>query len=184
MSCATPPYEFYQIFESYGQQIRDILTTDPTCPYPIYETISDYRNDVSHNFKGILVWNAQKYYSTVDATEGSEGYKNDIGFFIVPEFGNVSITPNVEYRQTVMVVFDVNTDPDYDPYSVKAIKLIDWYINRHYDLIEDINNQIILPTTNRHLYAQLDSISNPIYNTNSPVYLRRVVTHILRYCSC
>ena len=184
MACATPPYEFYNIFDTYGREIRTILLNDATIPYPIYETMDAYHADHSNDFKGMVIWNAQRYYSTVDASPGNNDFKNDVGFFVVPEFGQVTITPNVEYRQTIMMVFDVNTDPDFDPYSTKTMRLIDWYVNRHHALIEDISSQITLPGTNRTLWAQLDSISEPIYNSSSPVYLRRVVTHILRYCQC
>jgi len=178
MSCV---YNYNKIFQEYGSEIRNIILNDTSKPFLVYETKPDVPDAP---FYGMLIWNTQQYYSTIyeaDSTENSTTYLNDIGFFVVPEFGDVKIIPSVEYRQTITMAFDTNTDPDFDPYGSKIIEFIDWYINRHLELVENLNFTL---SNNTRLFCMLSNISKPIYGRGSSLLVRRSVLITLRYCRC
>lgn len=204
MACV-PEYLYGAIFEQYGKKLEELLldsNEDTKSPYPIYASREAYDADTISEFKGILVWDAQRYYSGLTADPADyESYPNDVGFYIVPEFGNVSIIPNVEFKQYITISFDSNSEPDKDKYGVKIIQIINWFVNRHERLIEalnielitsmvvlDVNGEPILDDqgntipVKKPLWSMLDSISKPIYSNS--IYIRRNVTEVVRYCRC
>ncbi len=180
-------YLYEAVFEEYGKAIREILLNDVDIPYPLYETREAYDADTTSDFKGILVWHAQRYYAGLsDDPSNYDEYCNDVGFFVVPQFGSVRIIPNVEFKQFITLSFDSSSEPDKDPYGSKAVKLINWFINKHLELIEAVTNQVQLPTNVQDefkpLWSMMDGISDPIYSNS--IYIRRNVTEIVRYCRC
>jgi len=177
MSCS---YQVFDIFRVIGETVRDLFLNDPSIPYPVYETREEYDADDSHPYRGILVWDAQRYYQSI-SDDSDTAYTNDVGLYIVPEFGQVDIIPNVEYKQLLVCTFDTNSDPDFDPFGDKVLRMIDWYVNKMHDIVEI--SGVDLPSGSK-LWVMLDSISEPIFNTKSPVYVRRAVTHVLRYARC
>ena len=182
MSCG---YGFYDIFDSYLRLVNNSIllnNDDPTKPYPIYSNREDYDNDTTHNFKGLIVYNAQKYYAGFSGlTTNSSVYDETIGFYVIPEYGEASVRRNIEYYQVVTYTFDSNSDPDYDPYQNKIIKEINWFINKHKQLIDDINfnlpNGVVL-------YGNIEHISKPVYVPENTTYVRRTIVVSLRYCIC
>ena len=179
MSCG---YNYGLIFQEYGSSIRELLLNDNTKPNVVYESKPETPQET---YYGLLVWQAQKYYNIISPdnndAQGADEYANDVGFFIIPEFGDVSIIPNLEYKQIVAIPFDSNTDPDYDPYGIKIITFIDWFINKHAELIERINYVL---SDDTRLFSHLSHISKPIYDTGSSLLVRRSVLITLRYCKC
>lgn len=174
-------YNYNRIFQEYGSSIRNIILNDVTKPYIVYETKPEVPEE---SFYGLLIWQTQKYYNVISPdvdTQEADEYANDVGFFIVPEFGDVTIVPNVEYKQIVVMTFDANTDPDYDPYSAKIINFIDWFINKHAYVIENINYRL---SDSTRLFAMISNITKPSYNTGSSILVRRSVLITLRYCRC
>jgi len=181
MSCG---YSYGEIFDTYLRLVtNDIILNndDPDKPYPIYANREKYDEDTENEFKGLVVFNSQKYYAGFIGAEDTDEYDVNIGFYVIPEYGEVSIRRNIEYRQIVTYTFDTNSDPDYDPFQVKIIKEIDWFINRHKEIVEDIN--LNLPSGNV-LWANIEQISKPIYVPENTTYVRRTVIVSLRYCMC
>lgn len=174
--------EYLSIFQNYGSQLRDILLTSADRPYPVFETRQAYEASNAH-FKGILVWHSQQYYQSINLTTPatSNEFTNDVGFYVVPEFGQVNIIPNYEYKQLVVVTFDSNSEPDFDPFQARIIKFIDWFLNKHEDLIATLNGHYDLPSGTR-LWASVTNISKPISSRSN--YVRRAVTLTVRYCRC
>jgi len=192
-------YEYASIFTMLGTAIRELLISQEG-PYPIFESWNEYaiaknNSETSFDFGGISVWNTQKYYagsieyfgdtgvfegSADITTPGADYITRDVGFFVVPEFGNVSIIPNMEFRQIVTVAFDTNSEPDYDPYGMKIIQYIDWFLNAYTEKIT--NAEIHLPNTGQKLYNFIGGISRPTFNSALSVYVRRSVTITIRYC--
>jgi hypothetical protein len=166
-------------------------------PYPIYETTEQYINDTwSGKFKGLVSWGAMpsNIFLTIDpdavdntvyySEGGLDFYNNDFGFYVVPNFGNVKVIPNVEYNQTVAIAFDTNSSPDYDPYGSKIIAQINWFINKHKVLIEELNKELEL-SDGRKVWVMLEGITDPrpTQGSNSS-FVRRTITYTLRYCNC
>lgn len=178
MSC---DYAVFDIFERVISRVRDLFLYDPSIPYPVYETRADYDADTINTYKGILVWDAQRYYNAIEEASTSGDYTNDVGLYIVPTLGQIEIVPNVEFRQVLVCSFDTNSDPDYDPFGDKLLRMIHWYVNRMRDIVE--LSGIDLPNGAK-LWVMLDEVSQPIFDNKSPVYVRRVVTHVMRYCQC
>lgn len=173
-------FEYEGIFDLLGRTFRTILLETSTRPYPIYETRELYDDDTDSSYKGILVWNAQKYYSGLKRTREDGDYTPDVGFYVIPEFGDVSIIPNIEFKQVVLVSFDSNSDPDVDPFGSKIIKFISWFLNAVSDEIN--KDELVLATGGQQLYVHTSSISKPIYNDGLSLYVRRSVTYFVRYC--
>ena len=173
-------YNYYPVFQEFGSRLREIILYSVDRPYPVYETYSEYQNDAS-SFKGILVWESYKYYK--DAEEGGTAFSSDVGFYIIPEFGQVNVIPNYEYRQTIAITFDSNCEPDFDPYQKKIIIYIDWLINKIHNEVERLNEGYIL-STGAVMYCNIQGISNPIYATSNSSYVRRVLTLVCRMCQC
>jgi len=176
-------YEYMSIFREYGSKLREMFISSPDIPYPVYETRSEYEQS-SADFKGILVWKTQQYYYSIvepDPSLGSEEFTNDVGFYIIPEFGEVNIIPNLEYKQTIVITFDFNSEPDFDPYQSKMMYMIDWFLNKHAELIESIDNGLQLSTGTR-LFCHVEMVSPPITDISN--YIRRAVTLTVRYCKC
>jgi len=171
-------YNYYPIFHDFGSRLRNLILLSADKPYPVYEDYNEYMNDPS-SYKGMLVWESYKYYK--DAESGSSTYTNDVGFYIVPEFGEVTVVPNYEYRQTIAITFDSNSEPDYDPYQKKIILFIDWFMNAIYDEVEELNTGVILSTGAR-MYCHIQSVSNPIIAKS--VYVRRTLVMVCRVCHC
>jgi hypothetical protein len=181
LSCG---YGYYEIFDNYVRLINGILldNTDPLKPYPIYDNKDDYNNDTENDFKGLIVYNAQKYYAGfTGADTNSDVYDDTIGFYVIPEYGEATIRRNIEYVQVVTYTFDSNSDPDYDPYQNKILAEINWFINKHKQVVDDVN--LRLPD-GIYLYGNVDHISKPIYVPENTTYVRRVVVVSLRYCLC
>jgi len=180
-----PAYDYYLVFEEYGSRLRDLLLNGNDRPYPLYESYNDLVNDAYNTYKGLLVWESAKYYKTVvDANQVTQiprdDYQKIVGYFIVPEFSNVDIIPNFEYKQLIVISFDTCVEPDFDPFQKKVIQTIDWFINQHKLLIEMLNEGFLL-SDNRSIIAHISNISRPIISANSS-YVRRSVTITLRYC--
>ena len=177
-------YEYFDIYDNYLRYVNNLLlnNSDNSKPYPIYSNRDDYDNDNTNDFKGILVYNAQKYYAGFTGTDTTNSeYNENTGFFVIVEYGDAQINRNIEYTQMVFYTWDSNSDIDYDPYQNKIIEEINWFINKHKLLIDDIN--FVLPNTVK-LYANVEHISKPIYVPENTTYVRRVVSVILRYCIC
>ena len=179
MSC---DYKYFKIFQDYGTHIRNIILNDTEKPNIVYEIKPDVPDET---FYGLLVWQAQQYYNIISSdnsnTQQADDYANTVGFFVIPEFGDVDIIPNLEYKQTIVINFDSNTDPDYDPYGSKIIEFIDWFINKHAEVVEQINYTL---SDSTRLFSFISHISKPIYNTGSSILVRRSVLITLRYCRC
>lgn len=178
-------YEYLKIFNEYGATLRDLLLNCPDRPYPLYELLDDYNSNLQDKYKGLLVWDSYRYYKTVvDANQivqvPQDQLQRVIGYFIVPEFSRVDIIPNFEYKQLVVISFDSCVEPDFDPFQKRIIEVIDWFLNKHNEVIEKINCGFEL-SDSRRLYANVVQVSNPIIATNSS-YVRRSVTITLRYC--
>ena len=181
MSCN---YEYFQIFDNYVRLINNILldNSDPNKPFPIYASKDDYDNDTDNDFKGIVVYNAQKYYAGFSGLDNdSDVYDDSVGFYVIPEYGEANIRRNVEYHQVITYTFDSNSDPDYDPYQNKIIMEINWFINKHKQVIDDLNYNLPNGIT---LFGNIEQISKPIYVPENTTYVRRVVVVSLRYCMC
>jgi len=190
----TCTYDYLAIFSEYGEAVHTMLTGvwQPASPFPAYASIADYETNVTECFKGIVVWDAQRYYYSadmqpVDSTNDSV-CDDVVGFFIVPTFGTVSIINNREFQQRITFIFDSNTNADADPFGTNIIKYIDWFVNTNYALVNidyaDPNESGYFKLeNNRRLYIALESISEPIYTPDS-VYVRRAVNLVLRYCHC
>jgi len=109
MSCA---YFYDNILKNYLNDVRTKILINNSYddkPFPIYESIDDYNNDTESEFKGLLVWLAQRYYAGFENNENNDVYDNSIDFYIVPEIGKVKILRNVEYSQLISYTFDTNT---------------------------------------------------------------------------
>lgn len=194
MSCAI---DYFAIFEKYGEllhklftyhaDVSAVVTTPP--PFPVHGTTNEYDADTTSSFKGMLIWDAQRYYSGKDMLPVDSDNTNDavIHFFVVPNFGATTVVPNVEYKQRITMLFDSNSNPDSDPYGFKIARYIDWFINANTELVTANDGYFALTddagVTIRRLYIMLDSISEPIYTRNS-IYVRKAVNITLRYCRC
>ena len=177
-------YEYNTIFEEYVSLLRNILLFSENRPYPLYESIINYNNDTINHYKGLLVWESYKYYKTIlepDPNLPPNEYNEKIGYFVVPEFGEVTIIPNLEYKQTITISFDTYVEPDFDPFQVKIIKTIDWFTNKHSYIIEQLINGLQL-SDRTNLYSHIYGITPPIPTKTS--YIRRSITIQLRYCFC
>ena len=181
MSC---PYSYLDIFNTYVGKITEILLNNnlEDKPYPIYSNKDDYNNDSENDFKGLLVFNATKYYAGfTGADTNSDVYDDTIGFYVVPEYGEATIRRNIEYQQVITYTFDSNSEPDYDPFQDKIIREINWFINVHKQVVDDVN--LTLPS-GITLYGNIDHISKPIYVPENTTYVRRTIVVVLRYCMC
>lgn len=203
MPCSTV-YLYDQVFNECGEAIRKLLlaptsgTFEPTIiqadtpnAFPVYETREEYDADTTNTYKGILVWNALKYYaSMVDPEDRVDSYYANAGFYVVPSFGDVVIVPNVEYKQLLAITFDSNADIDFDPYGSKITKFISVFINNVNVTLEKYvtsgNNNVSpfwIDEQNRPLYVRVSRISKaqPVPDTT---FERRIVMIELRYCHC
>lgn len=196
MSCDTV-YLYNDIFNECGAIIRTLLLnptsiiTQPTNtatntanPFPVYETRDAYDADIINDFKGILVWYAHKYYSSMSSsdTPDLDGYRADAGFYVVPSFGDVFIIPNIEYKQMLAVTFDTNTDLDHDPYGSKITNFISVFVNNVYGTLERYGNELEVGDS-RPLYTRIARITKGAIVPHT-VYERRTVLIELRYCQC
>jgi hypothetical protein len=181
MSC---PYSYLDIFNAYGGKVTEILLNNSLegKPYPIYASRNEYDNDTTNDFKGLLVFNATKYYAGFIGADTTSGvYDETVGFYVIPEYGETQIRRNIEYQQVITYTFDSNSELDYDPYQEKIIREIDWFVNAHRTIIDEVN--FTLPT-GITLYGSVDHISKPIYVPENTTYVRRTVVVVLRYCMC
>jgi len=183
MSCA---YFYDNILKNYLNDVRTKILINNSYedkPFPIYESVDDYNNDTESEFKGLVVWLAQRYYAGFENNENNEVYDNSIDFYIVPEIGRVKILRNVEYSQLISYTFDTNTSTDKDPTGLRQIEFINWFINKHKEFFEEepytLNEELNVKT-----WIQTINISKPIYVPSNTIYLRRVVLVQLKYCFC
>jgi hypothetical protein len=173
-------FEYGSIFSLLGSAVREILLNDTERPYPIYEAREAFDADAENRYKGMVVWNSQKYYAGLVTPTSDTTTVQDVGFFVVPEFGDVQIIPNVEFKQILSVSFDTNSEPDYDPFGAKIVQVISWFINKYNQNLTDI--QIELPNTGQKLFSHITTISRPIFTSGLTVYVRRSVIITNRYC--
>ena len=173
-------YQYYNIFQEFGRKIRSILLDSPDRPYPLYETRADFDADTVHTYKGILVWESYRYYKDAEDDNQNTQFYTDVGYYVVPEFGEVTVVPNYEYRQLLVVTVDSNSEPDFDPFQKKAITFIDWFMQKIRDEVE-LNKGFVL-SSGAKMYVHITGVSRPIITRS--VYVRRAVTLIARLCSC
>jgi hypothetical protein len=182
----TCKYFYDNILENYLYDVRVKILINNNYedkPFPIYETREDYDSDTESNFKGLLVWEAQRYYAGLENNENNDVYDNTIDFYVVPEIGNVKIVRNYEYSQLISYTFDTNTSQDKDPTTLYQIKFINWFVNKHKELFED-EPYTLVNDINLKAWVQTIQISKPIYVPNNTIYVRRVVLVQLKYCNC
>ena len=186
-------YLYNSVFTECGQIIRTLfldpvsIITDPLNspnPYPIYETREDYDADTVNSYKGILVWQAHAYYASManPSTTQANSFTSDAGFYVIPSFGDVTIVPNVEYKQMLALTFDSNASLDYDPYGTKISNYISVVVNNIYRTLEQYGNELIV-NGQRPLFIRLAKISKGSPVTTS-TFERRIALFEMRYCQC
>jgi len=175
-------YSVNDIFTIYGQYLDALITNNTLYnkPYPIYNNVTDYINDTVNDYKGYLVWDIEKYYKGTLITDLQGQGVDGVGLFVLVEFGSVTTVHPIEFRQEVLIHFD--TLLEKDRFGSKQLEEINWFINAHKKLVEDVNFD--LGYKRPVLYIQMSNISKGIVNEKYASYYRRTILYVLRYCLC
>lgn len=187
-------YLYSDIFNTCGALIRTLILdptsiiTDPvnfSNPFPVYETREEYDADTTNSFKGILVWYTHRYYAAMANTlpTGIDEFSSNAGFYVVPNFGDVIIAPNIEYKQMLAVTFDTNADLNFDPYGSKIVSYINAFANNVYHTLEKYGHELQVGNNNRALFTRLVRIAKGTIVPQS-TFERRIAIFELRYCQC
>lgn len=188
-------YHYQELYDIYIKEIRNILLgLRPEYldgrPYSIYETIDEYIKNKDNLYKGLLVWEVNKYYKgtfLIDYYKNNQPlnpYETSIAFFVVPEFGQVVID-NIQYKQNIVISFDTNVTAKFDPFGTKIIEVVNWFLEKHRRYIE--KDQLMFPSNQQNIFIKTSGISAPIYSFDRDgviSYSRRSVQITLRFCDC
>lgn len=192
MSCDSS-YEILDLFMTYGQNLQDIILFEGS-PYRTYRTREEYDEDLTSETKGMIVWDQENYYcGLADKNKKHEFeygyghnneeiliYSNDISFFVLIEFDEVEIS-HFDSTQIIVVSFDFNVSPDYDPTGYKQLKLISWFLKQHEELIEKQKNYL---PSGRTFWVRTKKVSKGIPSQGARKFKRKSVVIEAKYCHC
>lgn len=179
MACDVAQY--HDLFIKYMTDLQNICTSTSSIysdrPIKVYDKVSDFLANTTDKIKGIYVKDLRRYYQ--GEILSTLRTKNEAcALFIVPEFGESQIN-TVQFLQTISISFD--SFVDLDPLGERQIQFINWFINKHHDLME--NAEL---TSGTALYTQISTISKSITNQSdqASAYIRRSIVINARYCNC
>jgi len=168
-------------FQTYTNDIINIIKNSPDRPYPIYLTttteIQNFLND-TEPFKGLFVIESQRYYSGALIQEIGTNNVNKIGFIITYEYGNIDYSRRPTLDYTIVYNFDYN--PDIDHYGAMTIKLIDWFVNKHNEFFKNYK------VDDCYVCSFFKYVSKPIYRVEGGItsFVRRSVVFNMKSIVC
>ena len=165
-------------FIGYTSDIIDLFKNSSDRPYNVYLTqeVNDFMND-PNPFKGILVVEAQKYYSGGVLSEITNHIKH-VGFFVSYEYSNIDFTQRPTLSFNTVFSFDYN--PDIDHYGGMTIKTIDWFVNKHQERFANFE------INGCRVCTLFNYVSNPIYRIDGGIssFIRRSVVFTFKAIMC
>lgn len=173
---------YYDLFLYYMTQVQNICTNTNVLysagrPFNIYDKVEDFLSNTTDKVKGMFVKDLRRYYQGEILSRIK--IKNEtVSLFIVPEFGEAQIS-TIQFLQNIVISFDSYID--VDPLGERQIQFINWFINKHNEVIGDE------PMSNgQKLYCRVSTITKPIMNQSdqASAYVRRSVIINVRYCNC
>lgn len=160
------------LYKEIGRMIEDIIIYNLDFPYKCYLDINNYRNDVINDYKGLLIWETNKYYK-IELLNNLESA--NVGFFIIPEFSNINVNFYQEYSLTLDLI--VLSNIEKDRFSYNLMIMTDYIVNKIKDEVKNNLNP-------DGIYIRKIDVSKPILDGNYSSFVKRNILITFIKCIC
>lgn len=151
--------------DKLGNLIENILIYDNTSNYEFYLDINSLLQSNTTNPKGLLIWEAKKYYKVELLPNNIDSSK--IHIFVIPEFFNTDISFYREYVFTLSIML-LTRISNFDIYGVENVNITDYIVNKFKN---EFKNQVKI----YNYFIKSISISKPDVDALYPDYLKRTI---------
>lgn len=160
------------LYRDIGKLIEDIIVYNNNFPFKCYLDVQDYLSDNINWYKGLLIWESNKYYKTELLNNLESG---DVGFFIIPEFSDIDVLFYQEYSMTISIM--ILTNVEKDRFSSNLMIMSDYIINK-------IKDEFKITMNSQGIYIKRINISKVIPDNNYSSFYKRTLLITISKCIC